>query len=148
MGELLPWSESFAVGHGVIDGQHRELIRHINALNEAARNPGDPERMALLLKTLRRAVEDHFRTENSILWELRSGTYEGLKRSAAAKRAIAGLASTVFDDHIAEHTTLLERFEEIVRSPLELLGERLRSWFVDHAIKQDAHLKTIFQALP
>ena len=86
--------------------------------------------------------------ENSILWELRSGTYEGLKHAPAAKRTIAGLASTVFDDHIAEHASLLEQFEEIARSPLELLGEHLRSWFVDHAIRPDAHLKTIFQAIP
>lgn len=103
--------------------------------------------MASLLKTLGRAVEDHFRTENSVLWELRGGTYERLKHSPAARRVIAGLATGVFEAHMTEHEALLERFKEIAQMPLETLGDTLKSWFVDHAIKHDAHLKTIFQAM-
>ena len=80
-------------------------------------------------------------------WELRAGTYEGLKLPPPARRVIAGMATNIFDTHMAEHAALLERFQEIMQTPLETLGDTLKSWFLDHAVKQDAHLKTIFQAM-
>jgi hemerythrin len=146
MSELLRWSDSFVVGHEVIDREHRTLVRLINEVGDAARAV-DRDRLGATLKSLGHAVADHFRSENSILWELQAGTYDGLKHSAAARRVVAGMASSVFADHMAEHASLLERFGEIANTPLETIGEALKAWFIDHAIKQDAHLKTIFQAM-
>jgi hypothetical protein len=67
--------------------------------------------------------------------------------SSAQATVVAGMAADVFDAHMAEHAALLGRFEEIKQTPLETLGDTLKSWFVDHAIRQDSHLKTIFQAM-
>lgn len=144
MGEPLRWSDSFAVGHEAIDKGHRTLVQLINEISAAAANGHE---VASLLKTLGGAVEDHLRTENSVLWELRGRTYEGMKHSAAAKRVVAGMATNVFDTHMAEHAALLGHFEEIKQTPLETLGDALKFWFINHAIKQDLHLKTIFQAM-
>ncbi len=121
-------------------------MRLINDVDDAARKL-IPEYLTPLLKTLGRAVEDHFRTENSILWELRNGTYEGLKHSPPARRLVAGMATDIFDAHMGDHASLLGRFEEVARAPRDVLGDMLKSWFVDHAIKQDAYLKTIFQVM-
>lgn len=147
MGEPLRWTDSFATGHEVIDKEHRVLVQLINDVDDTARASPSGERLASLLQELRHAVEDHFRTENSILWELRSGTYEKLKQSPSARRIVAGMATSVFDDHMAEHASLLDRFGEIASASRETIGDMLKSWFVDHAVKQDAHLKTIFQAM-
>jgi len=145
MVEPLGWSDSFAVGHDAIDQQHRTLIQLINDVAAGALANGN--RIAPLLKTLGRAVREHFRTENAILWEIRMDAYEPLKKWPEARRVVAGMAGTLFDSHIVEHMTLLDRFEQIIRLPLDTIGEALKSWFVDHAIKQDAELKTIFQAM-
>jgi hemerythrin len=145
MGEPLQWSDSFAVGHATIDQQHRTLIQLINDVAAAASANG--KRVAPLLKALGHAVREHFRTENAVLWELRTGTHEPLNKAPAARNLVAGMASAVFDDHIKEHITLLNHFDEVMQLPLETLGDTLKAWFVDHAIKQDAQLKTIFQAM-
>jgi hemerythrin len=145
MVKALQWSDSFAVGHEMIDREHQILVQLINDIAAAARaNDG---RVADLLQKLGRVVKDHFRTENSVLWELRMGSYERLKHSPKASRIVAGMASTIFDDHMAEHKVLLGRFDEVARAPLDTLGEILKAWFVDHAVKRDSHLKTIFQAI-
>lgn len=145
MGEPLAWSDIFAVGHETIDQQHRALVQLINKV--AATAYADGNRIAPPLKALGRAVRGHFRTENTILRELRTGTYEPLNKWPAARRLVASLAAEIFDSHIVEHATLLDRFQEIARLPPESLGDTLKSWFIEHAIKQDAHLKTIFQAM-
>jgi len=41
----LPWSISFAVGHEVIDRQHREIVALINEVTEIARGEKDPGRL-------------------------------------------------------------------------------------------------------
>ncbi len=145
MDKPIHWSEIFSVGHELIDQQHRILIQHINDI--AAAVPHNGTRTAPILKSLRRAVREHFHTENAILWEIRTGTHEGLRRSPKARALVATMAGSVFDDHVAEHGRLLDHFDEIIRAPLETIVEKLVAWFVDHAVKQDAHLKTIFQAM-
>lgn len=145
MEKPLQWSESFAVGHGLIDQQHRTLVQLINDI--AAAVPSNGNRTGPILKSLGRAVRDHFRTENAILWEIRMGTHKGVRRSPEARSLVASMAGAIFDAHIAEHTKLLDHLDEIVSAPLETLVETLGAWFVDHVIKQDSHLKTIFQAM-
>lgn len=145
MEKPLQWTDSFSVGHELIDKQHRTLVQLINDL--AAAVPTNGGRTAPILKSLGRAVREHFRTENAILWEIRMGTHDGVRNSAKARSLVAAMAGTVFDEHIVEHNRLLDRFDEIVSAPLETLVETLMAWFVDHVIKQDSHLKTIFQAM-
>jgi hemerythrin len=145
MEKPLQWTDSFAVGHGLIDQQHRTLIQLINDI--AAAVPSNGKGTGPILKSLGRAVREHFRTENAILWEIRMGTHEGVRRSPRARTLVAAMAGSMFDEHIAEHNKLLDQFDEIVSAPLETLVEPLVAWFVDHVIKQDSRLKAIFQAM-
>jgi hemerythrin len=146
MGNPLPWSENFAIGHEMIDGQHRLLVGLINEIAGAV-HAKDHGRLAHLLKMLRLAAEDHVRQENSLLWEIRTGAHEGALRASKSLGVIRAMAETAFDQHIAEHGELLARFDEIARAPVAAIVEMLKAWFVDHAIKHDSQLKAIFQAL-
>jgi hypothetical protein len=109
MGNPLPWSENFAIGHEMIDGQHRLLVGLINEIAGAV-HAKDHGRLAHLLKMLRLAAEDHVRQENSLLWEIRTGAHEGALRASKSLGVIRAMAETAFDQHIAEHGELLARF--------------------------------------
>jgi hypothetical protein len=85
----LPWSESFAIGHKVLDAEHRRLADLINEVADAVGSKASPEQIAGVLRVLRSVTVEHLRQENAILWELKSGTYEPLKgrtpRAASAE---------------------------------------------------------------
>lgn len=144
---MLPWMESFSVGHAELDEEHRQLVEGINDIEAAVRGKEDPERIAELLNSLRDAAVEHIRRENALLWEIRAGTYEPLKGQARTPNYLRVMAQSALDQHIAEHDTILERLDAILGGAFEHLAEALKSWFLDHAIKQDSHLKTIFQAM-
>ncbi|HXP73123.1 MAG TPA: hypothetical protein VN823_03190 [Stellaceae bacterium] len=78
---------------------------------------------------------------------MKNGTYEPLKGRPRTHNLARALANTAFDAHIAEHASLLERFDDMVRALIDHVCESLKVWFVDHVIKQDAQMRTIFQAL-
>ena len=50
MVQRLPWSENFAVGHKVLDAEHRRLVDLINEVADAVR-PGAPWRLKGRAKT-------------------------------------------------------------------------------------------------
>lgn len=142
----LPWSEQFAVGHETIDQQHRELVSSINEIDGAVRS-GDETRLAQLLRTLRMAAAAHFRVENAILWQIKTGTYQRRSSKALPRRAEGLLGDSVFERHTADHAARLLGLEQIVAASTDAIVEGLKVWFVDHAIAQDALLKAVFQAL-
>jgi hemerythrin len=142
----LPWSESYAVGHEALDAEHRRLVELINEVAEAIGSRASPKQIAGALRELRAVAVEHLRQENAILWELKSGTYEPLKGRVHTPHFLKAMAAAAFDEHMAEHATLMASFDTIASDPLETVCETLRAWFLDHAIKHDAHLKAIFQA--
>ena len=143
----LPWSESYAVGHKVLDAEHRRLVELINEVDDAIQSGASPERVAGLLRVLRAVAVEHIRQENTVLWELKTGTYEPLKGRTQTPYFVKVMAEAAFDEHMAEHAVLMASFDIIPSLPVETLCETLRVWFLDHAIKHDAHLKAIFQAV-
>lgn len=144
----LPWSDHFSVGHETIDAQHREIVEVINGIDDALRTQNE-SRFGQLLKGLRRAAEEHFRNENAILWQIKTGTFRRRSSKALPRAGIAQglLTDPVFEQHSAEHVSLLARLDEIATGSTDSMIELLKAWFVDHAIAQDALLKAIFQAL-
>jgi len=147
MSNPLPWSENFAVGHDAVDRQHRRLVELINEIDAALDAAKVAARLPHLLKLFRLTVEEHFRQENALLWEIKMGGYAPSPDRPRTPRYLEAMAEARFDEHMAEHAKLLTRFDEMTREPPETLGETLKAWFVDHVVKQDSHLKTIFQAL-
>jgi hemerythrin len=81
------------------------------------------------------------------LCELRSGTYAGLNEVQPTPPFIKAMAQAAFDEHMAEHALMLQQMAELETLPRDALCERLKTWFVDHAIKDDSRLKAIFQAM-
>lgn len=144
---MLPWMESFCVGHAELDAEHRQLVEAINDIEAAVRSKQDPDRVAGLLKSLREAAVDHIQRENALLWQIGSGTYEPLRGRAKTPHFLRAMAGAALDEHIAEHDTFLSRLDAVIGGSLDTLGEALKTWFLDHAIKQDSHLKAIFQAM-
>ncbi|HLJ20453.1 MAG TPA: hemerythrin family protein [Stellaceae bacterium] len=143
----LQWGENFTVGHAEIDAQHRRLVDLINDIEVATHAPESPERRVELLKTLREAAAEHMRQENVILWEIRSGSYAPLKGKGGTPYFLKAMAESAFDEHMAEHATLLAELDAISRAPDDALCEAIKSWFILHAIKHDSRLKAIFQAM-
>lgn len=142
----LPWSESFAVGHEGLDAEHRRLVNLINEVADASQSNASPEHIAGLLRVLRAVAVEHLRQENAILWELQSGNYEPLKGRVDTPHFLKAMAQAAFDEHMAAHATLMASFDTIAGAPIETICETIKAWFLDHAIKYDAHLKAIFQA--
>jgi hemerythrin len=142
----ITWSESYAVGHKVLDADHRRLVELTNEVCDAIQTNASLEQIESLLHVLRAVAEEHIRQENGVLWEIRSGTYEPLKGRAQSPHLLKAMAAAAFDEHMTAHTTLMASFDALRTAPLDTLCETLRAWFLDHAIKYDAHLKAIFQA--
>jgi hypothetical protein len=87
------------------------------------------------------------RQEDVILWEIRSGNYTPLHGKARTPYFLKAMAEAAFDEHMAEHGTLLAQLDAISSAPDDALCEAIKSWFILHAIKHDSRLKAIFQAM-
>ena len=146
MNRPLSWTEHFTVGDETIDRQHRRILDAINEIDRAVSAGADAERLTPLVAALRLAAEEHFRDENSTLWQIKTGTFK--RRSSKALPKVTGvMADTEFDQHTAEHAVSLAALGDIASAPVASIAERLKSWFVDHAIQHDSHLRAIFQAM-
>ena len=143
----LQWGDNFTVGHAEIDAQHRRLVDLINDIEAATHAKESPQRRLELLKTLREAAAEHMRQENVILWEIRSGSYAPLQGKGGTPYFVRAMAEAAFDEHMAEHGTILAELDAISRAPDDALCEAIKSWFILHAIKHDSRLKAIFQAM-
>ena len=147
MGQSFPWRESFAVGHPGLDDEHHRMVTLINDIAAAVDANMDADQFSTLLEQLRDVTVKHFRNENTILWELRSGSYGPLRDRPRTPPFVKAMAEAAFDDHMAEHETMLKQMDQLRALPRDVLSETLKTWFVEHAIKHDSHLKAIFQAM-
>jgi hemerythrin len=148
---FLPWVEGYAVGHDGLDTEHRRLVEIINEIHVAQQTDPAHARINTLLDMLHQETVDHLRHENSAMREV-SGKVALEKGSHPA--ALKMMSDAVLDEHIAEHARSLQKLAFIIRSfgpesnaPSGELGDLLKDWFIEHAIKYDAHLKAVFQAL-
>ncbi len=147
MGDPLPWSDNFSVGHSGLDAEHRRMVSLINDAIEALGAGKSAAEVARILEALRSTSVEHIRNDNAILWELQSGEYAGLRDSPRKPEFLRVMAAAAFEEHMDEHEKLLAEFDEVRNIPPDHLGEALKSWFLNHAIKHDSHLKAIFQAM-
>ena len=122
---ILPWSETFALGHEALDAEHRHLVDLANAIGLVvlAKNPAELADL-VLPKLLHRMAAEHIRHENAILH---------------------GQAGTAFDEHVVDQTRLLERLGAITGGPVETICDGLKSWLIDYFYRYEADLKTRFQ---
>ena len=144
---MLPWMDSFCVGHEELDAEHQQLVEMINDVETAVRGRQDPQQVAELLTALRLAAVRHIERENALLWQIGAGTYEPIRGRAPTPHFLRAMAGAALDKHIAEHDSFLDQLDHVIGGSLETVGDALKTWFLDHAIKQDSHLKAIFQAM-
>jgi hemerythrin len=147
MPRSLVWNENFAIGQAAIDAQHRRLADLINGIDAAVHAGAGLDQLPVLLMALRAATDEHIQREDALLWEIRSGVYAPLQGRPRTQHFIKALAATAFDQHMAEHATLLPRLDEIVVGTLDTICDALKAWFVDHAIRHDSYLRVILQAI-
>ena len=147
MDQPLKWSDSFMVGHGALDAEHCELMAAINGVCEACM-AGERERLGALLKTVEQVTAAHLKHEDDVMRDIatdRGSRLDG-EVKAMTKRAI--------DRHVAEHERNLANLRAIMSKAesepdcgAAQICADLKQWFLDHAVKYDSHLKTIFQAI-
>ncbi len=122
------WSPKYAVGHPVIDGQHKELFDHADVLLEAMHEGRAAAEVDQLLDFLGKYVVDHF------------GTEERLMDAARYPAAV---------QHKAQHAEFVRRFKEnaqtfSVRGATSMvvldLRDMLRGWLVTHVCTVDMQL--------
>jgi hemerythrin len=154
MDPLIVWSQTFALGHADLDQQHRALVDAINAICGIGDTGERLEDLEPRLIALRKAVEEHLRTESAILWELSTGTSERLRKLRQNADFQEMLDAAHLADHFADHDRTLAEIDAIIAFALPASGGdgklpfgRLKTWFIDHSIKYDARLKPIFQAM-
>lgn len=118
-GPFLEWSDRYAVGVAVIDGQHREMLDLVNRLFAGLQAGRDREELVETLRELVRATEHNIATEERLMQE------HGL----------------TLGHHHGEHTRLLEairRFEvPLDASGLGATGRFLREWLLGHIDEDD-----------
>jgi len=83
----MEWNERMAIGHDVIDQQHRELFRRFDILIEACRQACGKERIEELLYFLDSYVVTHFREEEGLM---EGHAYPGVDEHKAQHRYFTG----------------------------------------------------------
>jgi methyl-accepting chemotaxis protein/hemerythrin len=110
----IAWSRRFAVGIGVIDGQHREMLQLVNKVLAGKRAGRETEALVEVLRELVRCTKHHFATEERLMDEV----------GAKAAR------------HRAEHRKLLQNLERYTDrlddDTLAAAPAFLRKWLLEH----------------
>ena len=118
-GPFLEWSDRYAVGVAVIDGQHREMLDLVNRLFAGLQAGRDRDELVETLRELVRATEHNFATEERLMQE-------------------HGLA---LGHHHEEHQRLLEairRFDlPLDAGGLGATARFLREWLLGHIDEDD-----------
>lgn len=138
---LLKWQELFAVGHQALDFEHMRLVSIINQIHQAESGAWASRQLAELTNTLYLAAMEHFRHENALMRDIITGAY-------LPQASRSDISEAVVNEHCAEHANALIELETMLHSFASRDGASLaiglKDWFVDHALKHDAHLRAFF----
>lgn len=147
---FLCWQEAYAVGHLGLDLEHRRLVELINDISNLRAEADGSQRLSDLSNAFYLASVEHFRHENSVMRDLIVGAY--LMPGAGAGVRHMAISEAAINDHCAEHAQALIQLESTLQAFFAgrdrdgpILACALRSWFLDHVINHDAHLKEVFQ---
>jgi hemerythrin len=123
----MEWTRALAVGHAVIDGQHRELFRRHAQLVEAMK-AGDLTEIRRLFDFLGNYVVEHFDEEEQLM-----------KTSGYPAAALHAVAHAAF---VREYRALRTEFEE--HGPTAAVSIKVKTWIGDwlvtHIAKADQGL--------
>jgi hemerythrin len=133
------WRPTMAVGNDHIDADHQHLLFLINAAEAALGPEGDRQALTDALERLHAYTHEHFAREEMLMKAIRFPRYV---------------------DHRIAHRKLIERLDQLsaefhaskagaasAQETQELTG-LLRSWLIDHVLKEDLLMKPLLKGLP
>jgi len=122
----IEWNDKLSVGNDVIDDDHKHLIKLINAY-EMAVSKGNLKLLGPAFESLEKYANEHFEREEKLM----SAVFFPHRR-----------------DHREKHKKLLklvhEKHQEVETSEdidVSSLSAFLRSWLIDHVLKEDMQFK-------
>jgi len=127
------WTESLAIGHRVIDEQHRELIDRFRFLLEACKAGKGKERIAELFGFLDSYVVSHFRAEEQLMAE---HDYPGLAEHKSQHAWLVGKVAELKGVLLADGPS----FNLVVEA-----NQTLLNWIVEHIRNTDVRLARFLQ---
>ena len=145
MAHGLHWGEAYSVGHDGLDAEHCALIAAINGI--CARGPDDDVSVLhALIEDFRKIAARHFESESTIL--------RAVIASAATESYspvfLKSMSDAVLHEHVEHHASENIELNSILATGQLNAGRlchELENWFSKHAVKYDAHLKALFQAM-
>ena len=132
----LVWREQLSVANDVIDSDHRYLIDIINRVEQslATRNRKD---LSVALDSLSKYAKEHFAREEKIA---DAAGYEQVPHLSEAHKVLI----TELDQAKAEFSQMGQDWSAEVADRFVKL---LRSWLIDHVVKEDLLMKPVLQKL-
>ncbi len=121
---FMEWRDEYSVHHATLDFDHQMLINIINQLHDAIQTKQDTAVIGMVIGSLKRYVETHFKREETVMRECR---FPDLKAHARKHREIEATVNDVL--------TLFQRAPQEVDSQ-EVL-RFLKTWLVNHILKSD-----------
>lgn len=128
MPKIINWNETLSINNPIIDGQHKELIEHLNKLTTAVNNHEGPTVISSTINFLNEYTNFHFSSEEKIMSENNYSDYE--QHKASHKEFINTLNNLVqdFDEDGATHS---------LAGSIDTL---LVNWLINHIQKTDKKL--------
>jgi hemerythrin len=141
--QALVWSPALTVGHGGLDAGHIRLMEAINGVCSARY----PQQLGKRLDKVKSEIDEHLQQETALLREIQAGSYEGMRKRRPTPDLVKAIGEAGICEHILDHQTSQAHIRAVVSAAGEALCAGLKSWFIEHSIRHDAHLKAIFQAM-
>jgi hemerythrin len=143
----LAWSDAFCIGHEALDAEHKYLVEAINGIFAAFDANLPHTEIRSHLNELKTAITKHLRHESVVLERIKNGVCDDAEHGRRPPVYVKAMSAAAIEEHIAEHVDSLARVGALVADASHTSCLELKAWFVDHAIKHDSHLKSIFQAM-
>lgn len=120
---LLSWTNEYAIGDDLIDGEHQELFRLVNAFHDLWVERHDRRTIAPLLNQLIAYAEMHFQHEEAVMRNA------GFPKLAEHQQTHVAMVESIFALRLA--------FEQ-ASTHLEMDTLKfVKSWLLDHIIRSD-----------
>lgn len=120
---LLSWSDAYAIGNALIDSEHRELFRLVNAFHDHWQEKRDQRSIAPLLNQLVAYAEMHFQHEEGIMGDA------GYPKLPEHRRGHEAMVDTIF-----RLCKALEQGDERVEMDTVKF---IKNWLLDHIVSND-----------
>ncbi|HEX5634127.1 MAG TPA: hemerythrin family protein [Gemmatimonadales bacterium] len=130
----IAWRPAMAVGHEMIDRDHRGLIESINQVEAALLGEGTAAALAGVLDGLGDYTKAHFEREEGLMNAL------GYYRAAEHRESHRRLRAQLLEIRKAVQSA---KADEVGPAERERLVALLRSWLLDHVLKEDLLMRAV-----